>query len=119
MLLACRGTISLARGDAEKAVSQFEQLTSIYPKSPQARYQLAASYLSAHDKVKAVASLNQALTPGSGYGQAAQLLAQLDIRGGDPAGAVELLTRYLKKQPGGGGGVFVVARGRVFGPTGA
>ena len=39
------GSRHLAEGDAEKAVREFEQLGSIYGKSPQVRYQLARAYL--------------------------------------------------------------------------
>jgi tetratricopeptide (TPR) repeat protein len=95
-----RGSVSLVKGDAGKAAAQFEHMDSIFKKSPQVKYQLAMAYLMAHDKVKAVANLNQALELEPGYTQAALLLGQLDIRDGDPAAAVALLTRFIKKAPG-------------------
>ena len=95
-----RGNISLARGDGAKAVAEFEHMDSIFKKVPQIKYQLAVACLMAHDKVKAMANLNQALALEPTYSQAALLLAQLDIRGGDPAAAVALLTRFVKKAPG-------------------
>lgn len=98
--LAGRGTVSLGKGDAEKAIQQFDEMTAIYKKSPQIRYQLAVAYLNAHDKVKGIANLQEALRLDPGYGQAVLLLAQLEIRGGDSAAAADLLTRFLKKQPG-------------------
>ena len=104
-----RGGVSLARGDGGKAVAQFEQMESIYKKSPQVKYELAAAYLMAHDKVKGVASLNQALALEPGYSQAALLLGQLDIRGGDPGAAVALLTRFIKKAPGVGQAYLLLA----------
>ncbi len=104
-----RGSASLARGEAGKAVAQFDQMNSIYKKSPQAKYELAVAYLMAHDKVKGVANLNQALALDPGYPQAALLLGQLDIRGGDPAAAVALLTRFIKKAPGVGQAYLLLA----------
>jgi tetratricopeptide (TPR) repeat protein len=95
-----RGSVSLEKGDAAKAVAQLEHMDSIYKKSPQVKYELAVACLMAHDKVKGVANLNQALALEPGYAPAALLLGQLDIRGGDPAAAVALLTRFIKKVPG-------------------
>lgn len=97
--LTGRGTISLATGDAAKAVLQFERMDSIYKRNYQVKYNLAAAYLMAHDKIKAVQNLNEALALNPLYPQAVLLLAQLDIRGGDPASAVALLTRFIKRAP--------------------
>ena len=94
-----RGMISLARGDAGKAVLQFEHMEPLYKKSPQVKYELALAYLGTHDKIKWVANLNQALALDPGFSQAALLLAQLDIRSGDPGAAVTLLTRFIKRAP--------------------
>jgi tetratricopeptide (TPR) repeat protein len=98
--LLCRGSVSLAKGDAAKAADEFERMDSIYKKSPQVKYQLGVAHLMAQDKVKAMANLNQALALDPGHSQAALLLAQLDIGGGDPTAAVVLLTRFIKKAPG-------------------
>jgi tetratricopeptide (TPR) repeat protein len=97
--LLCRGNVSLAKGDSGKAVMQFERMESIYKKSPQVKFQLAVAYLSAHDKIKCMENLNQALALDPGFSQAALFLAQLDIRLGDPAAAVALLNRFIKKDP--------------------
>jgi tetratricopeptide (TPR) repeat protein len=104
-----RGSASLAKGDAEKAVGQLERMNSIYKQSPQVKYELATAYLMAHDKVKCMANLDQALALEPGHPQAALLLAQLDIRGGDPAAAVALLTRFIKKAPGVAQAYFLLA----------
>jgi tetratricopeptide (TPR) repeat protein len=95
-----RGSVSLAKSDAATALAQFQHMDSLYKKSPQVKYDLAAAYLMAHDKTKGMASLNQALVLDPGYPQAALLLAQLDIRSGDSAAAVALLTQFIKKAPG-------------------
>jgi len=94
------GNVSLASGDAARAVTQFEHMESLYKRSPQVKYYLAAALLVAHDRVQGMESLNQALTLDPGYAQAVQLLAELDIRSGDPGAAVALLTRFIKKSPG-------------------
>jgi len=107
--LLAQGNASLAKGDARKAAAEFEQMDSIYKKSPQVKYQLAVACLMAHDKVKAMANLNQALALDPGYPPAALLLGQLDIRGGDPAAAVALLTRFVKKTPGVGQAYLLLA----------
>jgi len=95
-----RGIVSREKGDAGKALAQFERMESIYKKSPQVKYELAMVCLMAHDKAKGLAKLNEALALDPGYPQAALLLGQLDIRGGDPAAAVALLTRFIIKAPG-------------------
>ena len=39
------GSLSLAKGEAEKAVREFEYLNNTYGQNPQVRYQLARAYL--------------------------------------------------------------------------
>jgi tetratricopeptide (TPR) repeat protein len=94
-----RGTASLSQGDAEKAVVQFEHMDSMFKKSPQVKYQLGVASLMAHDKIKAMANLDRALALDPDYSKAALLLADLDIRDGNPAAALALLTRVIKKTP--------------------
>lgn len=97
--LLARGSVSLATGDTAKAVMQFERMETMYKKSPQVAYELALAYLMSRDRIKCVASLNQALALDPVYTQAALLSAQLDIRTGDAGAAVALLTRFVKKAP--------------------
>ena len=60
-----RGAATLAKGDTKQAVAELEHMESMYKKSPQVKYELALAYLMAHDRVKGMASLNQALAAGS------------------------------------------------------
>lgn len=93
------GTISLAKGEIERAILQFDRVEALYPKAPQVKYELGAAYLANRDKVKGVQNLNQALSLDPLYRPAILLLAQLDMRGGDAASAVAMLTRYLQRIP--------------------
>ncbi|MGD0812253.1 MAG: tetratricopeptide repeat protein [Verrucomicrobiota bacterium] len=97
--LLCRGSVYLARGEAAKALESLEHMDSLYKKSPEVKYELAVGYLMAQDKIKGMAHLDQALALDPFFGKAILLQARLDIRGGDPASAVVLLTRLLKKAP--------------------
>jgi tetratricopeptide (TPR) repeat protein len=97
--LLCRGSVCLARGEAAGAVENLEHMDSLYKKSPEVKYELALAYLMAQDKVKAMAHLDQALVLDPFFVKAVLLQAQMDIRGGEPASAVALLTRLLRKIP--------------------
>ena len=103
------GSRHLAEGDAEKAVREFEQLGSIYGRSPQVRYQLARAYLLYANGKNAVTSrnlveaaennLNVAIQLNPRFDPATLLLAELKIRKGNPAAAVDLLVPLTKERP--------------------
>jgi tetratricopeptide (TPR) repeat protein len=103
------GSRHLAEGDAEKAVREFEQLGSMYGKSAQVRYQLARAYLlyangkNAETSRKLVEAaennLNVAVQLNSRFDAATLLLAELKIRKGSPASAVDLLLPVTKERP--------------------
>jgi tetratricopeptide (TPR) repeat protein len=103
------GSLSLAKGEAEKAVRDFEQLNSTYGQSPQARYQLARSYLlyaNSANPVKrknlveaAETNLSVAVQLDPHFAPAIVLLAELKIRKGNPAAAVDLLAPLTKERP--------------------
>ncbi len=95
-----RGSICLGKGEADKALVQLKRADGAYRRSPQIKYELATAYLMARNRAQAVANLTQALALNPGHTQAAMLLGQLDIRGGDPAAAVVLMTGLIKKYPG-------------------
>lgn len=90
---------SLAQGDGPKAVLELEHMDTVFKKNPRVKYELAVAYLLGRDKIKGIATLNQALAADPNYAQAALLLARLDIRSGDPVTAIDLMTRFLKKNP--------------------
>jgi len=103
------GSRDLAKGEAQKAAREFEQLGSLYPKNPQVRYQLARAYLldaTNASEVKArnlteaaEKQLNTAIELDRHLDQAILLLAELKIRKGSPAAAVDLLVPVTKERP--------------------
>jgi tetratricopeptide (TPR) repeat protein len=103
------GSLSLAKGDAERAVRAFEQLSAQYGQNPQVKYQLARAYLLYANSVDAVKrrnlvdaaenNLTDAIKLNPQFDQAILLLAELKIRKGSPAAAVDLLAALTKERP--------------------
>jgi tetratricopeptide (TPR) repeat protein len=103
------GILSLRKGDAVKAIRDFEYLSNTYKQNPLVRYQLALAYLlyarDAPDVNRrnatenAESRLNEAINLGPHFAQAALLLAELKLRKGNPAAAVDLLLPVTKEQP--------------------
>jgi tetratricopeptide (TPR) repeat protein len=105
------GVLNLSKGDAIGAIRDFEFLSNAYRQNALVRYQLALAYL-LHSNSKdlneearrkavdaAESRLNEAVGLQPRFGQAAMLLAELKIRKGNPAAAVELLEPLTKEQP--------------------
>ena len=102
-------SLSLAKGDAEKAASEFEQLGSMYGQNPQVRYELARAYVLNAMKASEVKSrtlaqaaeeqLTVATRLDPKFVPAALLLAELKMRKGNAAAAVDLLTPITKERP--------------------
>ncbi len=93
------GNLALATHKAAEAINQFERMDATNRKVPQVKYHLALAYLLNGETPKAMGSLREALALERGYGPAALLLAELDIRVGDSTEAVSLLTQLIKSQP--------------------
>jgi tetratricopeptide (TPR) repeat protein len=105
------GILNLSKGDALAAIRDFEYLSNAYRQNPLVRYQLALAYLlysaskdlSDENRRKAVEAaesrLNEAVDLQPHFDQAAMLLAELKIRKGNPAAAVELLEPLTKERP--------------------
>jgi tetratricopeptide (TPR) repeat protein len=106
------GILKLAKGDAIGAIRNFEYLSNAYRQNPLVRYQLALAYLlyssttkdlsdaNRRNAVEAAESrLNEAVSLQPRFDQAAMLLADLKIRKGNPAAAVELLEPVTKERP--------------------
>jgi tetratricopeptide (TPR) repeat protein len=106
------GISNLAKGDAVGAIRDFEYLSKAYRQNPLVRYQLALAYLlysknskdlsdeNRRNAVDAAESrLNEAVGLAPRFDQAAMLLAELKIRKGNPAAAVELLEPLTKERP--------------------
>ena len=100
---------SMSTGDVAKAIREFEYLSNTYTQNPQVRYQLALAYLlrakasEARERDKAIENaenrLNEAVKLAPHFAPAILLLAELKIRKGVPAAAVDLLTPLTKEQP--------------------
>jgi tetratricopeptide (TPR) repeat protein len=105
------GILNLAKGNAIGAIRDFEYLSNAYRQNPLVRYQLALAYLlysnskdaGEENRRKAVEAaesrLNEAVSLEPRFDQAAMLLAELKIRKGNPAAAVELLEPLTKERP--------------------
>jgi putative PEP-CTERM system TPR-repeat lipoprotein len=103
------GGLNLAKGDAPKAIREFEYLSNTYSRNPQVRYQLALAYLLQAKTANPVDSrnavdnadgrLNEAIKLDPHFEQAILLSAELKIRKGSPAAAVELLAPLIKERP--------------------
>src|SRR5215472_12924636 len=105
------GILNLSKGDAAAAIRDFEYLSNAYRQNPLVRYQLALAYLlhsnskdlSEEDRRSAVEAaesrLNEAVGLEPRFDQAARLLAELKLRKGNPAAAVELLEPLTKERP--------------------
>jgi tetratricopeptide (TPR) repeat protein len=94
-----QGQLDIARGDADKAVSDMERMERIYPQAPQVHYQLGSAYLAANSLPKAADSFNRALELNPNYTEATLLLSQIQIRTGNTAPAIVALERLRQKQP--------------------
>ncbi len=94
-----QGQLDIARGDADKAVSDMERMERIYPQVPQVHYQLGSAYLAANSLPKAADSFNRALELNPNYVEATLLLSQIQIRTGNAAPAIVALERVREKQP--------------------
>jgi tetratricopeptide (TPR) repeat protein len=105
------GILNLGKGDAVAAIRDFEYLSDAYRQNPLVRYQLALAYLlysnskdlndaNRRNAVEAAESrLNEAVGLEPRFDQAAMLLAELKLRKGNPAAAVELLEPVTKERP--------------------
>jgi tetratricopeptide (TPR) repeat protein len=105
------GILNLGKGDAVAAIRDFEYLSDAYRQNPLVRYQLALAYLlyskskdlsdeNRRTAVEAAESrLNEAVGLEPRFDQAAILLAELKLRKGNPAAAVELLEPLTKERP--------------------
>ena len=93
------GRVKLAKGEIEKAKTDFERVVKIYPRASRAYFQLALANLAGDDVIKAVSNLNQALTLEPDFAEAILLQAELGIRRGELAPAVASLQKFTKQNP--------------------
>jgi len=103
------GGLSLAKGDVAKALRDFEYLSNTYSRNPQVRYQLALAYVLQAKTANPVDSraavdqaesrLNEAIKLDPHFEQAILLFAELKIRKGSPAVAIDALVPLIKEHP--------------------
>jgi tetratricopeptide (TPR) repeat protein len=103
------GVVSLNKGDAAKAIREFEYLSSNYRPNPQVRFLLARAYLLSATTAEPVQRRNlidaaernlvDAIKLDPRFDQASLLLAELKIRKGSPAAAVDLLAPIVRERP--------------------
>src|SRR5262245_46825201 len=102
------GLLSLGKGEAAKAMRVFEYLSNTYSQNAQVRYHLARAYLLYAKSAGAVESRNalesaerrlaEAIKLNPHFNEAILLLAELKIRKGVPAAAVDLLAPLTKER---------------------
>jgi tetratricopeptide (TPR) repeat protein len=94
------GNLSMAKRDGTNAIAVYRRMESVkmYEASPSVKYHLALAYLMNGDRADAVATLTEALTVDHNYSPATLLLAELDVRSGSAAAAVNLLLPLVKKE---------------------
>jgi len=93
------GRVRLVKGEAAKAVTEFERMNAVYSRSPQVKYQLAVAHLLNKDLSKAAASLKEAIALDPNNGEAVLLLAQVNLRRGEVNSVIDSLTRLTQQQP--------------------
>ena len=103
------GLLNLGKGEAAKAIRVFEYLSNTYRQNPQVRYHLARAYLLYAKSAGAAESrtavetaesrLDEAVKLNPRFEEAILLLAELKIRKGVPAPAVDLLVPLIKERP--------------------
>ena len=97
--LLLQGRLDLSRGDADKAVTDMERMTHLYPQAADAHYQLGVAYHMANDLNKAAGSLTRALELNPNYTEATLQLAEIQIINKNAAPAMIALERLRQKQP--------------------
>lgn len=103
------GLANLAKGDASKAIREFEYLSNTYTLNHQVRYQLALAYLLFAKTANSVNSRNATENAENRLGEAIKLdplfepavllFAELKIAKGSAAAALEPLTRLTRERP--------------------
>jgi len=93
-----KGAVSMAKGDGKQAVADFQRISALTAKKPipQVQYELARAYVLSGDGNKAITTLNLLLEAQTNFIPAKLSLADLEIRQGNPASAIALLTELLK-----------------------
>jgi Flp pilus assembly protein TadD len=97
--LILQGRLELAEGRTDQAITSFERMTTMFPKAPVARYQLAQAYLANHQTNEANNCLVQALSLNPKYANATMALAEIRLHTGKAATAMASLEQLIRQQP--------------------
>ena len=89
----------LAKQETKKAIDVLEALDRAYPGAPAIKFQLARAYLQGNEPVKAATLLRDAVAAKPDYADAILLLAEINLRNGQPGQVVTGLEELLKKRP--------------------
>ena len=97
--LMANARMLLAKGQVTNAITQLEQIISLYGKVPAAELELGRASLLTGDLVKSMACLNLAVAGDPNLTDAVLLLADINVRKGDTAAAVAALTQLIARRP--------------------
>jgi len=97
--LMLSGRLRMAKGEAARAVAEFERMSALYTRTPQVKYQLAMAHLLNKDQARAVISLNETVALDPNHADAVLLLAQINFRKGDTTSVINSLTQLTRQRP--------------------
>jgi len=89
----------LAKGQTPQGIQELESLNTLFPQSPQAKFQLAVAYLQTTNLDRAAATLDKAISLNTNFTEAILLQARLNLNKGDGAGVVSSMLGLVKRQP--------------------
>jgi len=93
------GTVQLANGEKENAISTFTKLVRAAPRNPVAHYKLATAQATGESTSAARSSLNRALALRPDYWDAKMLLVSLELNAGRHAEALKIARQMQKQRP--------------------
>ena len=97
--LLLNAQLAFARGQVANAVMELERMARLYPQASRVHYELALAYLANDEAGKSLASLNNALKLDPNFPDAILLLAQMEIKTGNPNPAAISLKQLIARQP--------------------
>ena len=103
-MLDSLGRAELASGDSTQAISTFNKLAGMQPRSPDARMHLAEAYLAENNRAAARDSLNRALEVAPKYLPAQRGLVILELAAGQPEQALAIARTVQTERPDQGAG---------------
>jgi tetratricopeptide (TPR) repeat protein len=97
--LMLSGNLRLAQGENAKALADFNQMATLFPRNPQVQFQLARSFLLNNDVARALGALDAAIALNPNFADAILLRADINIRKGDINSAILALNALIQSQP--------------------